>query len=89
MKKKTILLLNIFVAIAATVFSQTNRISGGIVAGANYSYLNTSDEITGINYDWKWKFGPAGGIYLTDWTRRQKSKGRDQIALLISVRNEK
>jgi len=64
MKRNTILLLNIFVGIAATGFSQTNRISGGIVAGANYSYLNTSDEITGINYDWKWKFGPAGGIYL-------------------------
>jgi outer membrane protein OmpA-like peptidoglycan-associated protein len=64
MKRKTMLLLNIFVAIAATVFSQSNRISGGIVAGANYSYLNTSDEITGINYDWKWKFGPAGGVYL-------------------------
>ena len=64
MKRNTILLLNIFVGIAATGFSQTNRISGGIVAGANYSYLNTSDEITGINYDWKWKFGPAAGIYL-------------------------
>lgn len=64
MKRNTILLLNIFVVIAATGFSQTNRISGGIVAGANYSYLNTSDEITGINYDWKWKFGPAAGIYL-------------------------
>jgi len=64
MKRKTILLLIAFVAIAATVFPQTNRISGGIVAGANYSYLNTSDEITGVTYDWKWKFGPAGGIYL-------------------------
>src|SRR6185295_3017503 len=67
MKRKTILLLNIFIAIATTIFSQTtqtNQISGGIVAGANYSYLNTNDEITGINYDWKWKFGPAGGIYL-------------------------
>ena len=64
MKKKTTLLLTIFIAITATVFSQTNRISGGIVAGANYSYLNTNDEITGINYDWKWKFGPAGGVYL-------------------------
>ncbi len=64
MKRKTILLLTIFLAIAATVFSQTNRISGGIVAGANYSYLKTNDEITGINYDWKWKFGPAGGLYL-------------------------
>jgi outer membrane protein OmpA-like peptidoglycan-associated protein len=64
MKRKKILLLTVFLAIAATVFSQTNRVSGGIVAGANYSYINTSDEITGINYDWKWKFGPAGGIYL-------------------------
>jgi outer membrane protein OmpA-like peptidoglycan-associated protein len=64
MKRKKILLLTVFLAIAAAVFSQTNRVSGGIVAGANYSYINTSDEITGINYDWKWKFGPAGGIYL-------------------------
>src|SRR5678809_822501 len=66
MKRKTILLLAVSIAIAATAFSQTtqlNRISGGIVAGANYSYLNTNDEITGISYDWKWKFGPAGGIY--------------------------
>jgi hypothetical protein len=44
MKKKTILLLTIFIAISATVFSQTNRISGEIVTDANYSYLNTSDE---------------------------------------------
>jgi len=64
MKRKTILSLIVFLAITATVFSQTNRISGGIVAGANYSYLKTSDEITGITYDWKWKFGPAGGVYL-------------------------
>jgi len=67
MKRKTTLLLAVSIAIAATAFSQTtqpNRISGGIVAGANYSYLNTNDEITGINYDWKWKFGPAAGIYL-------------------------
>ena len=64
MKRKTILSLIVFLAITATVFSQTNRISGGIVAGGNYSYLKTSDEITGITYDWKWKFGPAGGVYL-------------------------
>jgi len=64
MKRKKLLLLSFSVAIAATVIAQTNRISGGIVAGANYSYLNTSDEISGITYDWKWKFGPVGGLYL-------------------------
>jgi outer membrane protein OmpA-like peptidoglycan-associated protein len=61
MKRKTLLLL-LSVTMIATVFAQ-NRVSGGISAGANYSYLNASDE-TGITYDWKWKFGPVAGIYL-------------------------
>jgi len=63
MKRKTLLLLTICVTMAATVFAQ-NRVSGGITAGANYSYLSSSDEVAGYNYDWKWKFGPVGGIYL-------------------------
>ena len=65
MKRKTLLLLTICVTMAATVFAQTNRsISGGITAGANYSYLHSSDQNTGYNYSWKWKWGPVGGIYL-------------------------
>ena len=64
MKRKTLLLLTICVTMAATVLAQTNRVSGGITAGANYSYLHSSDNASGYNYDWKWKFGPAGGIYL-------------------------
>src|SRR5215831_8420406 len=63
MKRKTTLLLTVSLAIAATVFSQTNRFSGGIVAGANYSYLKTSDESTGITYNWKSKFGAGSGAY--------------------------
>ncbi len=64
MKRKTLLLLTICIAMAATVFAQANRVSGGITAGANYSYLKSSDETGGYNYDWKWKWGPVGGIYL-------------------------
>ena len=62
MKRKTLLLL-LLITLTATVFAQ-NRVSGGISLGANYSYLKSSDEMTGFNYDWKWKFGPVGGIYL-------------------------
>ena len=64
MKRKTLLLLTISLIIMATVFAQTNRVSGGISAGANYSYLKSSDEMTGYTYDWKWKWGGVGGIYL-------------------------
>jgi outer membrane protein OmpA-like peptidoglycan-associated protein len=65
MKRKTLLLFAICATMAATVFAQTNRrVSGGITAGANYSYLNSGDENASYNYDWKWKFGPVGGIYL-------------------------
>jgi outer membrane protein OmpA-like peptidoglycan-associated protein len=64
MKRKTFLLLTISVIMAATVFAQTNRVSGGISAGTNYSYLKPSDEATGSNYDWKWKWGGVGGLYL-------------------------
>jgi len=63
MKTKKLLLLTVSVLIVATVFSQSNNISGGIVAGANYSYLNSNDELNNY-YNWKWKFGPAGGVYL-------------------------
>jgi hypothetical protein len=38
MKRKTLLLLTISVIAAATVLAQ-NQPSGGLVAGANYSYL--------------------------------------------------
>ena len=64
MKRKTLLLLSICVIMAATVFAQTNRVSGGISAGANYAYLHSGNETNGSNYDWRWKWGPVGGIYL-------------------------
>src|SRR5437867_2059544 len=64
MKRKTLLLLTISVIMAATVLAQTNRVSGGISAGANYSYLKSSDEPAGYTYDWKWKWGGVGGFYL-------------------------
>jgi outer membrane protein OmpA-like peptidoglycan-associated protein len=64
MKRKTLLLLTISVTMAATVLAQTNRVSGGITAGANYSYLHSGDENTSSSYDWKWKWGPVGGIFL-------------------------
>jgi len=64
MKRKTLLLLTISVIMGATVFAQTNRVSGGISAGTNYSYLKASDETTGSNYNWKWKWGGVGGLYL-------------------------
>ncbi len=64
MKRKTLLLLTICVTMAATVLAQTSRVSGGITAGANYSYLSSGDKSTSSSYDWKWKWGPVGGIYL-------------------------
>jgi outer membrane protein OmpA-like peptidoglycan-associated protein len=64
MKRKTLLLLTICVTMAATVIAQTNRVSGGITAGANYSYLSSGDKSASSSYDWKWKWGPVGGIYL-------------------------
>jgi len=59
MKRITLLLLS-FITVVATVTAQ-NRMSGGISLGANYSKLSTDDD---ANYDWKWKWGPVGGIYL-------------------------
>lgn len=64
MKRKTLLLLATSIAMAATVFAQTSRVSGGITAGANYSYLHSGDESTTGSYDWKWKWGPVGGIFV-------------------------
>src|SRR6266487_2653365 len=64
MKRKILLLLATYVTISATVFAQTNRVSGGISGGANYSYLKSSDDMTGYTYDWKWKWGGVGGLYL-------------------------
>src|SRR4030095_9006645 len=64
MKRKTLLLLTICITMAATVLAQTNRVSGGITAGANYSYLKPGDESGSYTSDWKWKWGPVGGIYV-------------------------
>lgn len=64
MKTRAMILSAVCLITSATIFGQSRKVSGGISAGANYSYLNTDDEITGITYDWKWKFGPAGGFYL-------------------------
>jgi outer membrane protein OmpA-like peptidoglycan-associated protein len=63
MKTKKFLFTAIAAAIALSSFAQSNTFSGGLVLGANYSYLNSNDELN-TNYDWKWKFGPVGGIYL-------------------------
>lgn len=63
MKTKRIVLVVFYAAFTASIFAQSNRISGGLAAGANYSYLNSNDGLNN-GYDWKWKFGPAGGIYL-------------------------
>src|SRR4030095_6050321 len=64
MKRKTLLLLTISVTMAATVLAQSHSITGGISAGANYSMLKSGDESTSGNYDWKWKWGPVGGIWV-------------------------
>jgi hypothetical protein len=53
MKTRTMSLLAVCLIISATLLAQSTRVSGGISAGANYSYLNTDDDITGITYDWK------------------------------------
>src|SRR5215471_4202289 len=63
MKRKTLLLLTISVIAAATVLAQ-NQLSGGLVAGANYSYLKGDESNSNASYDWKWKWGPVGGIYV-------------------------
>src|SRR5215471_6647723 len=62
MKRITLLLL-FLVTVLATVTAQ-NRMSGGISLGANYSKLSAGDNSSGGTYDWKWKWGPVGGIYL-------------------------
>lgn len=59
MKRITLLLLS-FITVVATVSAQ-NRFSGGISLGANYSKLSTDDD---AYTDWKWRWGPVGGIYL-------------------------
>jgi len=64
MKRKTLLLLTISVTMAATVLAQSHSITGGISAGANYSMLKSGDESSSGNYDWKWKWGPVGGIWV-------------------------
>ncbi len=63
MKTKKLLFVAVATAIATTTFAQSNTVSGGILLGANDSYLNSKDELNN-NYDWKWKFGPVGGVYL-------------------------
>lgn len=65
MKRKTLLLLTISVIMAATVLAQ-NKLSGGLVAGANYSYLkgDQNSSYNNSSYDWKWKWGPVGGIFV-------------------------
>src|SRR5215212_95598 len=60
MKRKTLLLFACCVTVAATVFAQ-NRLSGGISAGANYSWLD-KDNVSDI--DFKGKFGAVGGLWL-------------------------
>jgi outer membrane protein OmpA-like peptidoglycan-associated protein len=62
MKRITLLLLS-FSIIAATALAQ-NRVSGGLSLGANYSKLSAGDNNSGGTYDWKWKWGPAGGLFL-------------------------
>jgi outer membrane protein OmpA-like peptidoglycan-associated protein len=62
MKKITLLLLS-FSIIAATAFAQ-KRVSGGLSLGANYSKLSAGDNNSGNNFDWGWKWGPAGGLWL-------------------------
>lgn len=62
MKKITVLLLS-FTIVAATAFAQ-NRMSGGISLGANYSKVSAGDNNSGNNFDWKWKWGPVGGLWL-------------------------
>jgi outer membrane protein OmpA-like peptidoglycan-associated protein len=63
MKRKTLLLLTICVTMAATVFAQTSRVSGGISAGGNLSSIKSSDDLPG-NVDFEWKGGMVGGLWL-------------------------
>lgn len=58
MKRITLLLLS-FSIIAATALAQ-NRVSGGLSLGVNNAKVSSGGE----GVEWKWKFGPVGGIYL-------------------------
>jgi outer membrane protein OmpA-like peptidoglycan-associated protein len=58
MKRITLLLLS-FTIVAVTAFAQ-NRMSGGLSLGVNNSKVSSGGE----GVEWKWKFGPVGGLWL-------------------------
>jgi outer membrane protein OmpA-like peptidoglycan-associated protein len=57
MKRITVLLLSF--TIMATAFAQ-NRVSGGLSLGVNNAKVSSG----GDGVEWKWRFGPVGGLWL-------------------------